>query len=394
MSNGPFAQPGKVKCLPSAGSRPDHIAQIPFMKRRILSIDGGGIRGFFAIEVLARMEALLRAHHGKPSMVLADHFQLIAGTSTGAIIGAMLAWGETVDAVREMYRLRAAEMFKRAPLRQIHRAKYRHEALTAFLKDYFREDDGRPATLGTAKLRTLVLIVFRNASRGSAWPVTNNPAAIFNRRTNADGSVHTECNLDLPLWQLVRGSTAAPWFFPPETVRLGSQEFLFVDGGITPYNNPALIAALTATLPCYRLEWPRGPDRLLVVSVGTGRTRTPLSGRLRALLQRLSLALLVPRGLMETISQQQDMLCRVLGDCKFGDAIDLEVGDLIGVSMPPAPGKQFAYVRYNKLFTPEEVAGAEALFGRFELDNLRLAEVLQEAGKAYAAESVRLEHLL
>ena len=56
-----------------------------------------------------------------------------------------------------------------------------------------------------------------------------------------------DCNLNLPLWQLVRASTAAPTYFPPEVVTVGGQVFLFVDGGITTYNNPAF------QLP----SWPR-----------------------------------------------------------------------------------------------------------------------------------------
>ena len=77
----------------------------------------------------------------------------------------------------------------------------------------------------------------------------NNPAAKYNQRDRKD------CNLDLPLWQLVRASTAAPVYFPPEVVKLGRKEFIFVDGGITTYNNPAFQLFLMATLPPYRLCW-------------------------------------------------------------------------------------------------------------------------------------------
>src|SRR5215510_14418939 len=79
-----------------------------------------------------------------------------------------------------------------------------------------------------------------------------------------------DCNLNLPLWQLVRASTAAPTYFPPEVVTIGKKEFIFVDGGITMYNNPAFQAFLMATVEPYRLNWPTGEDKLLVVSVGTG----------------------------------------------------------------------------------------------------------------------------
>ena len=56
------------------------------------------------------------------------------------------------------------------------------------------------------------MMVMRNHSTDSPWPVSNNPYAKYNDRSRDD------CNLDLPLWQLVRASTAAPTYFPPEVV--------------------------------------------------------------------------------------------------------------------------------------------------------------------------------
>ena len=79
-------------------------------------------------------------------------------------------------------------------------------------------------------------------------------------------------NLELPLWQLVRASSAAPTFFAAEEIALDEHEFLFSDGAVTTLNNPALQLVLMATLPAYQLGWPTGRDRLLLVSVGTGTT--------------------------------------------------------------------------------------------------------------------------
>lgn len=363
-------------------------------KRHILSLDGGGIRGFFTIEVLAKIEEALRTHYRRPSLVLADHFDFVAGTSTGAIIGSLVAWGLPVSGIRRLYEDRAREMFRAAPLWQLGEAKYRHEALAEFMRGFFVEDDGTPALLGTAKLRTLFMAVMRNATTGSAWPVSNNPAALFNRRVNEDGTPFDECNLDIPLWKLVRASTAAPWFFPAEEVAIGPHEFTFVDGGITPYNNPALIALLTATLPAYRIEWPTGPERIGLVSVGTGQTRTVLGTDLISKIRRLSLAASVPGGLMESISQEQDALCRVLGETRFGAPLDMELGDLTPSGLLAAGEKKFAYTRYNRRFSREEIEVVERKLGRFGLDNLELIPMLQSAGATYAAEHVRVAHLV
>lgn len=84
-------------------------------------------------------------------------------------------------------------------------------------------------------------------------------------------------NKDYPLWRVVRASTAAPLFFKPEQIRI-SQAFgmgevvgEFVDGGVSPFNNPTLQAFMYATLKGYNVNWATGPDDLLVISVGTGR---------------------------------------------------------------------------------------------------------------------------
>jgi patatin-like phospholipase/acyl hydrolase len=183
-------------------------------RRRILALDGGGVRGVFSLAILARMEALLREQTGKPSAVLADHFDFVAGTSTGAIIASFLSWGEEVARIQQLYFEQAAAMFVRAPLWRLRSGGlYDATGLRSFLRDYFVEEDGSPALLGTGKLRTLLMLVMRNATTGSAWPVTNNPRAMFNDPALPD------CNLRLPLWQLVRASAAAPLYFPAETPR-------------------------------------------------------------------------------------------------------------------------------------------------------------------------------
>ena len=83
-----------------------------------------------------------------------------------------------------------------------------------------KEVAGAETTLGSDTLRTLLMIVLRNATTDSAWPVSNNPKAKYNDlAVRGAGS-----NLHLPLWQLVRASTAAPTYFPPEVVEVGPRK--------------------------------------------------------------------------------------------------------------------------------------------------------------------------
>ena len=51
--------------------------------KKILTFDGGGIRGVFSLEILLRMQQMLREHTGNPSLVLSDHFDFFAGTEHG-----------------------------------------------------------------------------------------------------------------------------------------------------------------------------------------------------------------------------------------------------------------------------------------------------------------------
>lgn len=362
--------------------------------KRILSLDGGGIRGVFSLMVLERIEAEFRRARGRPGLVLREEFDFFAGTSTGGIIAAGLAWGLPVATILDLYRTRGAEMFALAAwYYRYWKCKYRSDAIAAFFQELFKEDDGTPALLGSPRLLagprpSTLLLTMRNATTGSAWPVCNNPRAEFNRRDRAD------CNLDIPLWKLLRASSAAPTFFPPEEIVLDGHSGLFVDGGLTPYNNPALVAVLTATLPCYRMEWPTGRDRLLLVSVGTGQVRARLAKTQAAALHTLDFARYIAPAMIGSTVMEQDLVCRVLGDCVHGAAIDSELQGLHGPGLLTETEKKFRYVRYDRRFSAEETTAFEKATRKpFSLDNLDLVPDLIRVGREYADAHVRPEHL-
>jgi patatin-like phospholipase/acyl hydrolase len=330
--------------------------------KKLLAIDGGGIRGLIALEILDRIETLLREKLGRPDLVLADYFDYVGGTSTGAIIATFLSLGFGVAKIRDFYLTGARTMFdpanffvrlarKLGPDNFVSKflssvgvlassSMFTQRALAQEIRSVIGPDGDDDATLATSRLRTLLLIVMRNASTDSPWPVSNNPRAKYNRRDLED------CNLDLPLWQLVRASTAAPVFFPPETIRLGSQQFIFVDGAITVYHNPAFLLFLMATLPEYELSWPAGADKMLLVSVGTGSDET---ANLRLRTSEMSLLYnmqSLPSALIRAATVEQDLLCRVFGRTRSGQRIDSELGDLIG-NEAPLSDKLFTYARYD-----------------------------------------------
>jgi uncharacterized protein len=360
--------------------------------KRILSLDGGGIHGVFTLQVLREIERCTCAGAPGPGpRVLADHFDLIAGTSTGAIIASMLSWGCSVDEVESFYCSQAKEIFYPSTWYRRLTSKFSSDHLSSFLANFFSEEDGQPATLGTKRLRTLLLLVLRNATTGSPWPVTNNPHSHYNDRPPG------KTNLETPLWKLVRASSAAPTYFPPQDIMVGSTEgkkkFQFIDGGVSPYNNPSFLAFLTATLPEYKLGYETGEDKLLVVSVGTGSLKMQYGEGAVQNMHVVGHARAMIRALMDSSNEQQDVLCRVAGRCLHGGRIDRELGDLV-VPEGQVTDRRFRYARYNHTYSDDEVAkGLAQCRGKWTLDNLSLIDYIKAAGTEYARTHVLAAHL-
>jgi len=360
--------------------------------KRLLALDGGGLRGIFTLKILEEMERQLQQAHNDPNYRLCDHFHYIGGTSTGAIIAAMLSWGRSASEVLELYKSFGAAMFQKRRFWQRYKSKFDYQGLTAMLKKLFSEDgEGKVlAELGTDRLKTFLLIVTRNASTGSDWPITNNPNALYNRKGTLG------CNLKFPIWQLLRASTAAPTFFPPEVVTIygeGSDyekgvTCSFEDGGITPYNNPAYLLYLKATLPEYHMNWATGEDNLHLVSVGTGLAK--LSRETIKELHILNQASILPPTLIQSYQINQDLMCRATGKCLFGEPIDSEVGDMIR----PHPNPAFTYVRYNHTFTDDDFE-PDSIYSckNLPMDDLNFIPVLEQFGADYATKYVSLHHL-
>jgi len=390
--------------------------------RKLLSLDGGGIRGLITIEILAKIESIVRGQSGKPDLVLSDYFDYIAGTSTGAVIGTLLALGKPVDEIRRIYLDCGQMMFdKNAILKRLeqHRdapfvdelekvadvfnicryyakrwigskeafAKYPDTPLADKLKELV---GGETATLASDALRTLLLVVLANATTDSPWPISNNPRAKYN-----DPGRPTS-NARFPLWQVVRASTAAPMFFPPQEISVGGQTFVFVDGGITSYNNPSFQLFLQATLEPYGLSWPTGEKNMLLASIGTGLHPDIQRGLRRGDVDAAGAVSIATEGLFDAAMYQQDQLCRVFGRCLCGDPLDREIADLIGSRGPMDPERLFTYARYNATLSQEglDALGLHGIDPRAvqSLDSVERMPELQRIGKAVAERTVKPEH--
>lgn len=377
--------------------------------KKLLALDGGGIRGMITVEVLAEIERILRQRLQNDRLVLGDYFDYVAGTSTGAIIATCIAAGMPVSKIRNFYISSGKDMFDRASLLKRLMYKYDDEPLARKLRDVLREELGveesadgrqREPTLGNPNLRSLLMVVLRNVTTDSPWPLSNNPGAKYNDRNRPD------CNLDLPLWQIVRASTAAPTYFPPEVVTLGqgnsAYSFIFVDGGVTPYNNPAFLLFTMATVKAYRLGWRAGEDRMLLVSVGTGLTPDVYDHLRPSQLHLLHSATTIPGALMFGANNQQDMLCRIFGRCLEGGHLDREIetlmgeGSLIVGAESTGLPKHFTYMRYNAELTANGLSalGLTDIDPRDvqQMDSVDHIDKLQQIGKTIGERQVKPEH--
>ncbi len=312
---------------------------------RLLALDGGGIRGVLTLEVLCKMEKLLADATGKgESFRLCQFFDYIAGTSTGAIIAAGLARGKSAQEMRDFYIQTGPAMFDKSFILNRLRYLYESQPLARELQAVY----GKKTDLFPKHLECLLLVVTRNVTTDSPWPISSNPLAKYNLPERPD------CNLCIPLWQLVRASTAAPIFFAPEVLQWDPKDpakhFVFVDGGMTPYNNPSFLLYRMATEPAYGLGWKRGESNLLLISVGTGAAPTLGADASSPSQNAVSNLAGIPGALMYGAQVDQDINCRMVGRCVYGDPIDRELGDMIPQD-PGDLGRAFLYARYNAELT-------------------------------------------
>ncbi|MCW2959549.1 MAG: Patatin [Solirubrobacterales bacterium] len=271
---------------------------------RVLSIDGGGIRGIIPAIVLAEIEA----RTGRP---IAQLFDLVAGTSTGGILGCALTMPQPRPAAElvDLYRQRGPEIFRRPLWQRVTSAegfidaKHDPAALRRVLVEYL--GDARLGDATTRLLATAYDLESREPYFFKSWRVEDEPER------------------DLSLATTALATAAAPTYFPPVPVQPpgGGPRLALVDGGVFA-TNPAMCAYAEAT----RLV-PGEP--VTVLSLGTGEPTHELpfaDAEDWGLLEWARPILdVVFDGVADTVDYQ---LRHVLGEgytrlqCRLGDASD------------------------------------------------------------------------
>jgi len=345
--------------------------------KKILSLDGGGIRGALTLGYLKKIEDILKAKHPEnKNFRMSDYFDLIGGTSTGAIIASLLALGKTVDEIKVLYMDLGNKIFgeKRNwwnPLETYKwlKANYDYKGMTEGLKYAL----GADTTIGSDEIKTGLCIVAKRADTNSVWPVINHPRGKYYDAVKSK-------NKDFLLWKVVRASTAAPTYFAPQLMDVkDDQPAAFIDGGLSMANNPALTLLMVATLKGFPFHWPMDADNLLLVSVGTGFPEFKRQVGEIDESTMLSWAASIPDMLMQDASWQNRVLLQWLSKSPTAEVMDREIGDMNEDVISGTP--LLSYLRYNFGITKDNLNAVGLERELNDRDVMRMAEMAQTKNK-------------
>jgi len=306
--------------------------------KRILALDGGGVKGILTLGMLKVLEDELRRRAGGDSAFrLADYYDLIGGTSTGAIISTALALGLTVDEVIELYQRLGPEVFGRTAGDGVFlQAKFDSKKLRRALHSVLATK-----TLGSQDLRTGLAIHAKRIDTGSAWVVTNHPLGIFYDPTDGSGVFP---NKRYRLVDLVLASAAAPTFFDEIVIdiefdekRRPIQKGFFVDGAVSANNNPSMQLFMLALEPSYKFGWKSGADNLMMTSCGTGSRRPTVDGKAFQGLPPGLRGVHALRAMVYDTQVQGIMMMQAFSSPKKPWRINSEIGDMAGVCITGEP---------------------------------------------------------
>lgn len=186
----------------------------------ILSLDGGGVRGIYSASLLSYVEQQIGP--------LSQHFDLITGTSTGAILALAIADDVQLERVVGLYLERAPHIFRSVPivtfLKSLLVAKYDASILIDELQAFF----GRDRTIGDLKNRVCIPSVELGTGQTKVFKTQHSERYIIDYKRK--------------IWEVAAASSSAPYFFNPHEA---SDGYRYIDGGLWA-NNPSLVGIAEA----------------------------------------------------------------------------------------------------------------------------------------------------
>jgi patatin-like phospholipase/acyl hydrolase len=258
---------------------------------RILALDGGGAKGFYTLGVLKEIEAML----GCP---LYKRFDLVFGTSTGAIIAALIALGYEIDQIHALYIAHVPRVMS------CRSAAARTAALQRLAKEVFQDKTFDDVVTGVGIVAT-------------RW-MTERPMIFKGSIAQAHGRKGTfRPGFGVSMADAVQASCSAyPFFERKVVVTATGDKIELIDGGYCA-NNPTLFAVADATVALKK-------DRrdIRVVNVGVGIYPEPKTGILMRIAKKW-LAVQLLQKTLEINTQSMDQLRDVL----FSDIPTIRISD-------------------------------------------------------------------
>ena len=243
--------------------------------KKILAIDGGGIKGVYAASLLAEIERLSGAY-------ICDYFDMLAGTSTGAIIAAALSLKIPAHNVLELYLKKGEKIFPKEHWK-LFRGKYGTQPLKNELEEIF--DDKKMCDASTR------LVI-------PAYNLSTDAVQIFKTPHATD----LYFDKDKKICDVLLATTAAPVYFSPYMMSGG----VYMDGGIGA-NNPSLIALVEGITRC---DWKK--EEIMILNIGSITSGKNTTGKEK---MGLSNFLTIQQCFMNAENQYASNICNlIIGD--------------------------------------------------------------------------------
>lgn len=259
---------------------------------RVLTLDGGGAKGFYTLGVLKEVEAMI----GCP---LHEKFDLVFGTSTGAIIASLIALGHSVDSILELYRQHVPTVMSQKT------ASARSAALKKLANEIFGDANFSDVKTGIGVIT-------------AKW-LTERPMIFKGSVAQAHGQVGTFVpGFGVSIADAVKASCSAYPFFERTIVRTAMGEDIeLIDGGYCA-NNPTLYAIADAVRALKREH-----KDIRLVSIGVGIYPDPRPGLLMWLAKKYLVSVQLLQKTLEMNTQSMDQLRQIL----FNDVPTIRISD-------------------------------------------------------------------
>lgn len=242
------------------------------MMKKILAIDGGGMKGIYAASLLTEVEKHCGGH-------ICDYFDMLVGTSTGAIIAAALAIKIPAEKILDLYLEKGKDIFPKERWK-LFRGRYNTQPLKNELVKIFKDK-----RMSDANTRLLI----------PTYNLSTDAVQVFKTPHAED----LRFDKERKIYDILLATTAAPVYFSPYKMKGG----VYMDGGVGA-NNPSLIGLVEGVTRC---KWNK--DEIMILNIGsvTGGRNTTGQERM-GLLHFLT----VQQCFMNAESQYATNICKLI----------------------------------------------------------------------------------